>query len=223
MSIQNNYKTYDINSSVVFRKTKEKYGGLSNMASDYQIKVNDINILTSEALYQALRFPLNPEIQKIIIEQRSPMTAKMKSKKYRNVGRKDWDEIRVRVMKWCIRVKLVNNWKKFGELLDSTGHLPIVEYSHKDSFWGAIPSIQNENLLIGENVLGRLLMELREEYRYVNEKRHYNLLTPKIDCFYLNNKEIDNISITLNMQINNNKKEKTFQDNYSIEQIKWYF
>lgn len=63
-----------------FRKTKEEYGGLSNMAAGFPIELNGVRILSSEALYQAMRFPNHPDYQKEIIQQRSPMTAKMISK-----------------------------------------------------------------------------------------------------------------------------------------------
>lgn len=156
-------RTYDRAESVVFLKTKEKFGGLSNMAGGFPIKVNSIGIATSEALYQACRFPNLPEVQRIIIGQASPMTAKMKSKPHRRDGRPDWDRVRVTIMRWCLRVKLAQNWEKFSELLLSTGTLPIVEQSRKDDFWGAKPI--DEQTLVGMNVLGRLLMELREEVR----------------------------------------------------------
>ena len=64
-------------------------------------------------------------------------------------------------MRWCLRVKLAQNWHKFSNLLIETGDLPIVEQSRKDDFWGAIPNTDNQTL-VGCNALGRLLMELRE-------------------------------------------------------------
>jgi hypothetical protein len=62
-------------------------------------------------------------------------------------------------MRWCLRVKFVQHRAEFGHLLMATGDAPIVEESHRDVFWGARPSA--DGLLIGSNVLGRLLMELR--------------------------------------------------------------
>ena len=70
-------RTYDRPESVVFLKTKDAFGGLSNMASGFPLSVNGIHIRTCEALYQACRFPHLPEVQELIIAQKSPMTAKM--------------------------------------------------------------------------------------------------------------------------------------------------
>lgn len=158
---------------ITFRKTKEKYGGLSNMASGYGFNLQGINFLTSEALYQAMRYPNHPEIQKAIIIQKSPMTAKMMSKKYKEHTRSDWELIRIMVMRWCIRIKLIKNWDRFGSLLLETSDKVIVEESRKDDFWGAKSS--DQNLLVGTNALGRLLMELRSELpNFIGD----NILTP---------------------------------------------
>lgn len=155
-----NYVAHD---SATFRRTGERLGGLSNMAPGFPLEVNDIRIRTSEALYQACRFPHLPDVQRMIIEEVSPMTAKMKSKPYRVRSRPDWDAVRTRIMRWCLRVKLAQNWERFGALLLETDGRPIVEESGKDDFWGAIPSAEGH--LVGRNVLGRLLMELRELLR----------------------------------------------------------
>jgi len=163
------HKVYNANECCVFRKTKELYGGLSNMASGYPLKVNGVHILTSEALYQACRFPHLPDIQEKIIKEKSPMSAKMVGKPYRNNSREDWDDTRIKVMRWCLKVKLAQNFFEFGKLLESTFDKPIVEDSSKDDFWGAIRDKQDENILKGTNALGRLLMELRQFY---NEKRY---------------------------------------------------
>ncbi|WP_084194551.1 NADAR family protein [Insolitispirillum peregrinum] len=145
--------------SATFRKVSEKFGGLSNMAGGFPLSVEGVPVATSEALYQACRFPHRPEIQELILASSSPMTAKMKSKPHRRETRPDWSLVRVPIMKWCLRVKLAQNWKRFSELLLSTGDVPIVEDSRTDSFWGAKPD--GGDFLVGENALGRLLMELR--------------------------------------------------------------
>lgn len=158
------FRTYLRAESVVVFKTKDDFGGLSNMASGYPLQVNGVRILTTEALYQACRFPLLPDVQREIIGQHSPMTAKMKSKPHRKHTRPDWDEVRFKVMRWCLRVKLAQNYAEFGRLLLATKDRPIVEQSRKDDYWGAKVA-EDEETLVGENVLGRLLMELRERLK----------------------------------------------------------
>ena len=155
---------YNISQCCVFYKTIEANGSLSNMAAKFNLVVNSIAILTSEALYQACRFPSRPDVQEIIIAQASPMRAKMMSKPYRKANtRADWDDVRVDIMRWSIRVKLAQNYGSFSAVLRSSGQRDIVEKSRKDKFWGAVQSKENPDILEGENMLGKLLMELREE------------------------------------------------------------
>ena len=189
MSGQAQLRTYRRSESVVFLKTNEDFGGLSNMAGGYPIHVNGIRVLTSEALYQACRFPHLPEVQRMIIGQISPMTAKMKSKPYRNDSRVDWDQVRVRVMRWCLRMKLANNWHAFSELLLRTKERPIVEASRKDDFWGA-KVVDDGDTLVGMNVLGRLLMELREQVKQQGRDAALDIAPPDIPQFLLFGKEI---------------------------------
>lgn len=184
-------RTYDPGNSVSFRKTKEQYGGLSNMASGFPIVINDIRVPTSEALYQACRYPAKPKVQRLIIGQRSPMTAKMKAKRYNKDTRPDWDSVRVKIMRWCLQVKLAQNWDSFGELLLSTGDAPIVEDSHKDDFWGAKRTDDGE--LVGTNALGRLLMKLREELKGPNPNHLKAVPPPQIPNFLLNGQPIGNV------------------------------
>ena len=161
---KNQERNYKYSESCVFRKTKESFGGLSNMASGFPLKVNGIFILTSEALYQACRFPHLPDVQKKIIGEKSPMSAKMVGKPFRSNSRPDWDNVRNEIMYWCLRVKLAQNFFSFGQLLASTDNKPIVEDSNKDRYWGAVKDKDNETTLTGVNALGRWLMKLRKEY-----------------------------------------------------------
>lgn len=196
-------RIYKINDSIIFRKTTEKFGGLSNMASGYLLFIKDIPIKSSEALYQAMRFPHMPNVQLEIINQNSPMTAKMVSKKYLAYTREDWDDIRVGIMKWVLRIKLVQNKDTFGKLLLDTELKDIVEESRKDEFWGAK---KNNDVLVGMNVLGRLLMELRKYYK---EYTIEDISPLNIQNFKLYGREIDKVSN--NDKINFSTKEGLFK------------
>ena len=187
-------RAYPCADSAVVFKTRELFGGLSNMASGFPLQVNGMLIHSSEALYQACRFPHLPEAQRDIIEQKNPMTAKMKSKKYRPDTRADWIGVRVNVMRWCLRVKLAHHWDAFGNTLLETGDMPIVERSRKDEFWGA--KLSDDGTLTGCNVLGRLLMELRKEVRE-SEHRDFSRVPPpqNISDFLLCRQDIDTVTV----------------------------
>jgi ribA/ribD-fused uncharacterized protein len=186
-------RTYIKSESVVVYKTTEQWGGLSNMAAGFPLQVNNVKILTAEALYQACRFPHLPEIQKEIIGQYSPMIAKIKTKPYRQDSRADWDDVRYKIMRWCLRVKLAQHYESFGELLLATKDKPIVELSRKDDYWGAKSDL-SEDVLVGENVLGRLLMELREKLKMDFSKKLVSVEPMAIDNFLLFGKPIGKIT-----------------------------
>lgn len=156
-------RTYYRESSCTFKKNTDEYGGFSNMATNYPLKINDIFIRTSEALYQACKFPHKPDIQKDILNERSPMKAKMISRINKEHVRDDWDNVRIKIMEYCLHVKLAQHYITFGNLLKLSGQKDIVENSAKDDFWGAIPN-DNELCFKGVNALGRLLMKLRQEF-----------------------------------------------------------
>ena len=185
MAQANQIRIYDPAKSIVFLKTNERFGGLSNMAPGFPLQVNGIKIRTSEALYQACRFPHMPNVQRLIIDQNSPMTAKMRGKPYRKQSRPDWDAVCVRIMRWVLRVKLAQNWSSFGGLLLETSKKPIVEQSHKSDFWGA--KVMEDGTLVGMNVLGRLLMELREILKEDEAENLKSVMPLPIERFLLLN------------------------------------
>ncbi len=191
-------RTYDVNACIAFRKTSEAFGGLSNMAPGYKIDIYGIQFLTSEALYQACRFPNHPEIQQQIIKQCSPIYAKFVSKKYASLTREDWDKERIKIMRWALMAKLVNNWYSFGELLKSTDGKIIVEDSAKDTFWGAQ---KVENNFVGINALGRLLMQLREQYLKIESQSLISLVPLKVENFTIMGRKIGVINIDVSNQL----------------------
>lgn len=177
-----NKKVYLKKDCITFRRTHEEYGGLSNMAGGYPIYFEGTKILTSEALYQACRFPEHSEIQQEIIMQRSPVTAKEVSRRYEHLTRKDWAGKRVPIMNWCIHMKLLYNWNKMGRLLQQTKDKEIVELSSKDDFWGAY---EKGDYAEGCNILGLLLKKLRNDYMENKGKKCIILGCPDIGNFKL--------------------------------------
>ncbi|NOQ26299.1 MAG: DUF1768 domain-containing protein [Bacteroidales bacterium] len=174
------YKKFEC---ITFKNTKGKFGGLSNMAPGYPIMINDTIIRTVESFYQALRFPDYPDIQKIIIEFSSPISAKKYGRNHIDKTRKDWGENRFKLMKFCIELKLDLNRENFTKILNLTKNLPIVEYTDKDKVWGAT---DEGEYYVGTNALGRLLMELRDK----NRNKTITVEIPQIDNLKFLNKKI---------------------------------
>lgn len=173
------------------------------MCAGFPVVVNGVPIKSVEALYQACRYPYYPEIQRKILEQSSPMTAKMVSKPHLSKTRSDWDKVRILVMKWVLRVKLAQNMERFSNVLRETKDMPIVELSNKDDFWGAKPT--GDGIFVGVNALGRLLMELRQQLCTCGEERFSSVAPLKINDFLLYGDPIDFLHST--QALNNDKKQ----------------
>ena len=146
-----------------FRLSRARWGELSNffpLASP--IAARPWRFLTSEALYQAAKFPARPDVQRRIAEAPAAKTAAA-------IGRapglgidSDWNAQRVDVMRWVLRMKREANAAEIDAVLAATGDRPIVEVSSRDPWWGARPVAGRYE---GRNVLGRLWMELRQQLR----------------------------------------------------------
>jgi ribA/ribD-fused uncharacterized protein len=151
-----------MNEVIGFTKVDLPYGWMGNMAA-YPLKYENKVWLTSEALFQALRFD-DVEIRELIRNQRSPMGAKMKAKKYKDkmviVPRSEAD---LELMKKVIDLKFQQH-PALVKMLIKTADKFIYENvgkrrSASGLFWGAI--FDAENKMIGQNMLGLILMEKR--------------------------------------------------------------
>lgn len=187
---------YDRRRCIVIKRVKEPFGGLLNMAP-FPLVVNGITFWTLEHLYQCLRIPKLPRIQRRIIGTASPLLAKWISKPHRGKGRADWFELKFEMMWWCLHVKTAQHYEALGKLLDQTGDMLIVETSPDGDLWGAIPSQvkSKPHILVGSNVFGKMLMELRDEYR--RKKKKELLVVEPIDIkdFHLLGKAIRRIIV----------------------------
>ena len=146
-----------------FRFTAAVWGELSNFFPlAVPIAAGPWQFRTSEALYQACKFPPRPDVQQRIAEAPTAREAAA-------IGRTPglgidpgWNAQRVDVMRWVLRMKREANRREVDAVLSATGGRPIVEVSARDAWWGARPAGDRYE---GNNVLGRLWMELREQLR----------------------------------------------------------
>jgi ribA/ribD-fused uncharacterized protein len=158
-------KTIQSNNCVSFSKTKESFGGFSNMSADYPLEVNGLVFPTSEHFYQCMKYVDHTEVQMEILSEKNPLLMKNKQKKHRGLIRKDWEDLKEVIMEITVHLKLVSHWVKFGNLLIETGEKKIVEISKRDSFWGMIPQVSDPGVLVGENRLGEILVRFRDLIR----------------------------------------------------------
>lgn len=157
-------KSYPIEQSVFFHKKTDSHWILSNMAS-CPLEIEGVPFKNSEHLFQTLKFA-TPESITAVYQSNSP---KMTAKHYQKLGghrREDWEQILVDVMKFCLQQKY-EQCPEFKKELDSTIGYNIVELqdrkndkeSSRANGWGVKTKGQN---YVGANLMGRLLMELRD-------------------------------------------------------------
>jgi ribA/ribD-fused uncharacterized protein len=111
--------------------------------------------ISAEHAYQAMK-TVDPKQREMIANCATPGKAKRMGRSV--TIRPDWESIKLKVMLNILRVKFVH-----GELQDrlvATGRAELVEGNDwGDRFWGV-----DEFTGKGQNHLGKLLMQVREEY-----------------------------------------------------------
>lgn len=120
------------------------------------VTINGIEYPSSEHAYQATK-AVGTQDHDFIRSAPTPAEAKRRaSPRVLHTIRPDWNDIRVDIMRSVLEAKFENHGLR--EQLLATGDDPLVEINTwGDVFWGQCPKGS------GENWLGRLLMELRQE------------------------------------------------------------
>lgn len=153
---------------ISFTKVDLPWGWLGNMYAS-PIVFKGKSWRTSEALFQALRFE-DEDIRELIREEKSPMGAKMKAKGNKNnMVVEPMSEKDIENMKMVVKLKFDQNQVLKSKLMISGDHVIIEDVGNRNGarhlFWG-MKKVNGE--WIGENRMGKILMELRENYK--NEK-----------------------------------------------------
>lgn len=130
---------------------------LSNFSA-FNIKWEGILFDTSERLYHWMKFAGKVGLQSEILAANSAHEAFKFAERWKAHRRPDWDAVKLDVMRSILRAKADQHEYVRRKLL-ATGDRLLVEDSWRDDFWGWGPNRD------GQNWLGRLWMELRDELR----------------------------------------------------------
>lgn len=133
------------------------YRFLSNFGECVPFEHDGITYPTSEHFYQAMKS--NDRADHVRIAQmKTPGETKKAGKKL--ALRPDWDLVKDDVMRLALKLKFVEGGQLAQDLLD-TGNSHLVEgNTWKDTYWGI-----DIRTGVGQNRLGKLLMERREQLR----------------------------------------------------------
>ena len=152
-------ESYPAAECVTIHKLTDEWGVFSNFAHT-PLLVRGVRFKTAEQLFQFLKFKDKEAADAVYKSAKPKMTARHWEPICR---REDWGQIIVDVMKFCLQTKYEQS-EEFRNALSLTQGKYIVENqtTFKKKYadtWGV--KLKGENFE-GPNLLGRLLMELRD-------------------------------------------------------------
>jgi len=142
--------------AIYFYSTKDQYGAFSNF-SKHEFALDGLIWPTSEHYFQAQKFDDKAYREKIRTTP-SPMMAARLGRSRKVPIRADWEEIKTEIMHQAVEAKF-NSHHELQQLLLSTGQEEIIEKTTKDYYWGCGMNGT------GRNMLGKILMEIRDKLR----------------------------------------------------------
>src|SRR5262245_13970127 len=140
-----------------FYSASGEYGCFSNFVG-YPVRIGKKTWPTSEHYFQGQKFK-DLETEESIRKAKSPMIAARMGRDRKKPLRRDWESVKVGVMRDVVRAKFTQH-DDIRQVLLSTGDAKLVEHTENDFYWGDGGDGR------GKNMLGRILMEVREELRH---------------------------------------------------------
>lgn len=145
---------YDSDKQIFFYE--HEFYVFSNFSS-FQLEWKGYLWPTSEHAYHSEKFS-DPQILNGLKNACSAHDAMKLAYANKDKYRSDWDDVKLKIMKDILRAKTEQHSYVKKKLLESSDK-ELVEDSWRDSYWGWGPNKD------GENHLGKLWMEIREEFR----------------------------------------------------------
>ncbi len=139
---------------IKFYSENEAYGEFSNFAL-YPIKLKNKTWKTSEHYFQAQKFE-KQEYQEKIRKAETPMMAALLGRSRKERIMKNWDNVKQNVMYEAVKAKFTQH-PELTQLLLETESATLIEHTENDSYWGDGGDGK------GKNMLGKILMKVREE------------------------------------------------------------
>ena len=146
--------------TINFYRTNDAYGCFSNFSA-HPIRLKNKIWKTSEHYFQAQKFAgtEHEEELRLIV---SPMAVAQMGRDRKRPLRQDWEVVKDDIMREALKAKFTQN-EDLRKILLETEDAILVEHTKNDRYWG------DGGDGSGQNMLGKLLMELREELK-TNEK-----------------------------------------------------
>ena len=147
----------------LIRTAEEEWGILGNFGRA-SVVVNGVTFSNTEKLFQCMKFAHLPIIQEIYAQNNMAIKMKAKKKVYQVYIREDWPRIFLDALKFVLVTKYEQSEAFRNELERSKG-LYIVEDEtsrQKGKDADAYGTVLKGDEMVGPNLLGQFLMELRD-------------------------------------------------------------
>jgi ribA/ribD-fused uncharacterized protein len=141
---------------IIFYNVNCEFGCFSNF-SNHGFEMKGKKWKTVEHYFQAQKFAKTAYEEEVRLAK-TPMDAARKGRDRKIPLRDDWELIKNEIMKEAV-LKKFSTHADIRDLLISTGNQKIIEATTDDYYWGCGLN------RTGENMLGKILMEVRETLR----------------------------------------------------------
>ena len=173
-----------------FYHENEEYGCFSNWyPSEFEYAGKKYANIEQYMMYQKMRTFSQYDIADKIMETSDPSECKKLGRSHiDNWNGELWDKISYAVVKRGIKAKFFQN-KDLLEKLLYTGGALLAECAPNDNKWGIGIAIDDDrrfdvNEWTGQNLLGRILMDVRDEMRLLAEISYKRLMHRDYFCAY---------------------------------------
>ena len=146
----------DERATIWFYGVADEYGFMSNFAPA-SVRLKGQSWRTTEHYFQAQKFAGTAE-ERAVRDAKTPLIAARMGRDRGRPLRRDWEAVKVSVMREAVLAKFTQHDDLRRKLL-ATGDARLVEHTDNDDFWG------DGGDGSGENMLGRILMEVRATLR----------------------------------------------------------
>ena len=142
-----------------YRANEVPYGPFGNFDTQHPITLNGKLWRSVEHYFQAQKF-VGTEHEEAVRTADKPRDAAAMGRDRNRPLRADWETVKDDIMREAVRAKFTQ-YPALRYLLIETGDAELVEHTTNDHYWA------DGGDGTGKNMLGKILMEIREELRII--------------------------------------------------------
>ena len=152
---------YPVDQCACIKGAAEEWGVLGNFGRA-SVVINGVEFNKTEKLFQCMKFTHAPVIKEIYAQNGMGMKQKAKKKVYQVYIREDWPRIFLDALKFVLVTKYEQSEAFRNELERSKGLYIVEDETSRNKVADAYGTVLEGDEMVGPNLLGQFLMELRD-------------------------------------------------------------